>query len=95
MLPQKPTVWTHIVLNYLGPNEGEGIAVYYNRPPERIDPTKHAKSRTAGDGRIVVGRHFTDKKSYTRPESTWMSSSFSIKRCLLITLTNCTSQCRL
>ena len=22
--------WTHVVLNYIGPNNGEGIRVYYN-----------------------------------------------------------------
>ena len=64
MLPPKPTVWTHIVLNYLGPNEGEGITVYYNGAPKRRDPTKDVESRTAGDGRIVVGRHRTDKILY-------------------------------
>ena len=25
-----PTEWTHVVVNYIGPDDGEGIRLYYN-----------------------------------------------------------------
>ena len=61
MFPPTPTGWTHIVMNYIGPNNGEGIRTYYNGTEVGNDPTKTALSRSAGDGRIVVGREYTDR----------------------------------
>ena len=56
-----PARWFHIVLNYIGPNDGEGIRIYYNGVKVASDTTKGARSRSAGDGRIVVGRGLTNK----------------------------------
>ena len=57
----KSTEWTHIVLNYIGPDDG--IRIYYNGTEEDRDTTKTTGfgPYSAGDGRIVVGRWFTDK----------------------------------
>ena len=57
----KPTGWTHVVLNYIGPNNGEGITIYYNGVKVVSDKYKDTRSLTAGDGRIVVGRLYTDQ----------------------------------
>ena len=56
-----PTGWTHIVLNYIGPYNGQGIRVYYNGQGVVSDTDKDGGPYPAGDGRIVVGRFFTDK----------------------------------
>ena len=60
----EPTGWTHIVLNYIGPNNGEGIKVFMDGKQVANDTTRYGGPRTAGDGRIVVGRRLTneDKK---------------------------------
>ena len=50
--------WIHVVLNYIGPNDGEGIRVFYDGEEVASDTTKYASPLSAGDGRIVVGRHF-------------------------------------
>ena len=51
------------MLNYIGPNDGEGIRVYYNGQEEVNGITEDA-IRSAGDGRIVVGRMKTDEDRY-------------------------------
>ena len=59
-----PTGWTHIVLNYIGPNDGEGIRVYDDGQEVEVVGGRVKDSRIpppAGDGRIVVGRGYTDK----------------------------------
>ena len=54
----RPAAWTHIVLNYIGPNAG--IKVYYNGAEVGGDTTKFAGSSNTADGRVVVGRLSTD-----------------------------------
>ena len=56
-----PTRWTHIVLNYIGPDNGQGIRGYVNGQEVASGTTKHPRSYPAGDGRIVVGRFTTDR----------------------------------
>ena len=56
----KPSGWTHIVLNYIGPNYGEGTRIYYNGQEVDSDRAKGGTSYAMVDGRIVVGRRFTN-----------------------------------
>ena len=49
------------MLNFSGPNGGEGIRIFYDGQKVTSDTSKTAQSRSAGDGRIVVGRINTDK----------------------------------
>ena len=56
-----PNGWTHIVLNYIGPNDGEGIQIYYNGAEVANDTTKSDGTYSAGDGRIIVGRRYIDE----------------------------------
>ena len=56
-----PTRWPHIVLNYVGPNDGQGIRGYVNAQEVTNGTTKHPRSYPAGDGKIVVGRWYTDR----------------------------------
>ena len=56
-----PTGWTHVVLNYLGPNTGEGVRLFYDAIEVKghsvfifyLNPPDH--------NRIVVGRMYTDE----------------------------------
>ena len=57
----KPTGWIHVVLNYIGPNDGQGIRIFYDGQEVASDTSKYATSKPAGDGRIVVGRLLTNR----------------------------------
>ena len=48
--------WTHIVLNYLGPDNGMGIKLYVNGQTRAEDDVKSVKSFSPGDERLVIGR---------------------------------------
>ena len=56
-----PTGWTHVVLNYLGPDNVKGIRIYYDGTAMASDTTLDLESQLAGDGRVVVGRAYTDQ----------------------------------
>ena len=60
----KPTHWFHVVLNYIGPNNGQGMRIYRDGVEEGSHTTRISESLSAGDGRIVVGRWYTDSDSY-------------------------------
>ena len=48
------------MLNYIGPNDGEGIKIFIDGVEVTSDTTKGGGSYPTGDGRIVVGRSETD-----------------------------------
>ena len=56
----KPTAWTHVVLNFHGPNNGEGIAIFFNGAAVARDASKFTVRYSSGYGRIVVGRFYTN-----------------------------------
>ena len=56
----KPTGWFHIVLNYIGPNDGEGLRILIDGTEVGSATNKDGGAYPAGDGRIVVGREYTD-----------------------------------
>ena len=62
--PSAPSGWTQIVLNYLGPNDGDGIRIYYVGVEVASDTAKSTHGFGAGDGRIVVGRYRTNLNSH-------------------------------
>ena len=57
----KPSGWFHAVLNYLGPGDNEGIQMFFDGVEMERDMTQSGGPFSAGDGRIVVGRRFTDQ----------------------------------
>ena len=59
IVPMSP-VWTHIVLNYIGPLNGQGIRIYQNGLQTGYDDTLVPGSYSPGDGRVAVGRVYTD-----------------------------------
>ena len=56
-----PTEWTHIVMNYLGPNNDEAIRILYNAKEVESYMGTYSRSYSTGDGRVVVGRHHPDR----------------------------------
>ena len=58
------TGWTHIVLNYLGPSNGQGIRIYYNGTEVGSDISKTEEIKVTADGRIVVGRALTNYNDF-------------------------------
>ena len=59
-----PSGWTHIVLNYIGSGTGEGIRVFYNGQQVASDTTSWGYIRHAPNGKIVIGRVYTDHSVY-------------------------------
>ena len=58
-LTWSPTGWTHIVLNYIGPDDGQGIAIYHDGGHEVGDSDKMPLTYRPSDGRVIMGRRFT------------------------------------
>ena len=56
-----PSGWTHVVLNYIGPDNGQGIRIYYDGDETGSEVTLYSDSNVAGNGRIVIGRFETDR----------------------------------
>ena len=52
------------MLNYLGSNHGKGIRVFYNGNQVASDTTSWGYIRHAPNGRIVIGRVYTDYSIY-------------------------------
>ena len=47
-------------MNYIGPNDGEGVRIYYDGEEVASGTTKSSSSYSAGDGKITVGRYYTN-----------------------------------
>ena len=58
---KKATGFIHVVLNYIGPNDGEGIRLFINGEEEASRPMRKYRQYSIGDGRIVVGRANTSR----------------------------------
>ena len=58
-LHPKPTMCTHVVWNYIGPNNGEGIRIFYNGAEKSRGEITFGGQYSAGDLRIIVGRFST------------------------------------
>ena len=59
-----PSGWFHVVLNFFGPNEGEGIRVYHDGAPlsgtgGTVKDLVQTAARPPADSRIVIGRAYT------------------------------------
>ena len=56
--------WFHVVVNYCGPNNGEGFNTYFNGELAYSDTTVEEEASKPGDRRIVIGRSFTEVDNY-------------------------------
>ena len=65
-------VWTHVVLNLIGPNDGQGIQVYLDGVHTGTDTVKSpvtGYTLKLGDGKVVMGRRYTgDDRDYASVE---------------------------
>ena len=60
-----PSGWTHVVLNYIGPGDGQGIWMLYNGTEVANDDTYSCcTQQQAADGRILVGKHLLDGDTF-------------------------------
>ena len=53
-----PSGWTHIVVNYLGPDNGQGIWIYYDGQFQKNSDTKETSESQPGNGLTAVGRRY-------------------------------------
>ena len=54
------------MVNYIGPDDGQGIRVYFDGLEMKRDTTKYEELYSAGSGSIIVGRLKTNlDKDYT------------------------------
>ena len=51
--------WFHLVLNFLGPNDGQGIHIYYNGELKSVKDKPVQHTYAEGDRRIVIGRYYS------------------------------------
>ena len=58
-IDQAPTNWTHVVLNYLGPEEGMGTRIYLDGAYSAGDSSISREANSIGDSRLVIGRRYT------------------------------------
>ena len=59
-----PSGSTHIVLNYIGPDNRQGIRIYEDGALTGSDVTKSDGTYSAGDGRVFVGRIYVDRDAH-------------------------------
>ena len=60
----KSNEWVHGVLNFLGPNDEEGIRIYENGKHVGNHTIITQSSMTESNGRIAIGRAFTEIHNY-------------------------------
>ena len=59
-IQQIPSEWLHVVLNYIGPDDGQGIWIYMDGVQTGSDVTKTPSARSPGGARVVLGKLSTD-----------------------------------
>ena len=52
--------WVHSVINYIGPNAGEGFRLYLDGINVKNETRKRSSTSISNNGTIVTGRLFTD-----------------------------------
>ena len=55
--------WIHLVLNYIGPNNGQGIQAFKDGTPIK-NRGESVGDHTVGDGRVVVGKKYVYINNY-------------------------------
>ena len=59
-----PSGWTHLVLNYIGPQNGQGIRMFYDGTEVAHDTSLCCTPQQPGNGRILVGKPRIDLDNY-------------------------------
>ena len=58
----RPLGWFHTVLNYIGPENGQGVRIYHDGVHIGDESTIVVAAKNNGDGRIVMGRFFAERE---------------------------------
>ena len=56
----RPAGWFHVVVNYIGPKNGDGIRIFCDGAEVASERTRDPSSLPAGNGTIVIGRVYSD-----------------------------------
>ena len=58
----KPPGWFHVVFNFIGPNYGQGLRIYYNGDYYGVEQRlMEIESNGDADGKVVIGRAFYEQ----------------------------------
>ena len=57
-VPKTNDLWIHLVLNFIGPNSGEGIQAFKDGTLQERDLYDYSGTYTDGEGRVVIGRKY-------------------------------------
>ena len=60
----RPSAWFHLVVNYIGPEEGGGIRVYYDGVLVGSDTRKDVHTISEGNGQIAIGRFYNNNNKW-------------------------------
>ena len=53
-----PNEWYHLVFNYIGTNNAEGIVIYHDGTEVGSSTQKTSYNNNAGQGVVIIGRYF-------------------------------------
>ena len=53
-----PTEWYHLVFNYIGTKDAEGVTIYHDGTEVGSSTQKTSFTRSTGPGVVVIGRYF-------------------------------------
>ena len=68
-IPNVSNQWIHLVLNFIGPNSGEGIQAFRDGALIAENQSGADGNNTVGDGRVIVGKkHSHLNKFYAQVE---------------------------
>ena len=56
--------WNHITVDFLGPEDGQGIRIYRNGLQDASDDSTYSITVDTGDDITVVGRYYTNQDNY-------------------------------
>ena len=58
IIPTVPTEWYHLVFNYVGTNNAEGVTIYHDGVEVGSNTQKTPYYNNAGSGIVVLGRYY-------------------------------------
>ena len=71
--------WFHVVINFVGPSDGEGIVVYYDGAQRAMNQYKQGNTYEAGSGEVVIGKYNDIYSSLMMDELLFFNRKLSLK----------------
>ena len=67
--PKNKDKWLHLVLNYIGPDMGQGVEAFRDGTLRQASSGGSVSDETMGTGQVVVGRRYINKnEDYSHAE---------------------------